>query len=137
MFARLVWFALASGLVAFATQTFFSSVVNAQVTDDARTIRAQHSYKSEVHDIQGMAMVPSDCYDLSVRVRDFDAATTILVFETWEQPYRHCENPLPAAKHFKVAVFAPENIKFKAMLDHEWAPLALSDTKSYAVDSSN
>lgn len=126
MLARLAWFAVAACLVAFATQTFFSSVVNAQVTDDSRTIRALHSYKNEVHDIQGMAMVPSDCYDLSVRVRDFDAGTTILVFETWEQPYRHCENPVPAAKHFKVAVFAPQTIKFKAMLDHEWAPLILS-----------
>lgn len=107
---------------------FFASLVNAEVSDSLKTVRAQHSFKNEVHELQGQVMVPSACHDLRTRVRDFDVDTTVLVFESWEQPYSLCDVKVPTARHFKVAVFAPESIKFKAIVDYELVPLVLVKT---------
>lgn len=122
---RLVWFLVVSCVVAFGAQTFFASLVNAEVSDSLKTVRAQHTYKNEVHELQGQVMVPSECHDLRTRVRDFDANSTVLVFESWERPYTLCEQKVPTARHFKVAIFAPEAIRFSAIVDYEMVPLVL------------
>lgn len=122
---RLGWFFIAASLVAFAAQTFFGNALAAATEEDVHTVRAQHTYVREgVHEISGMLLVPSACHDLTVRAKDFDPQTTVLVFETWEQPYRTCAQD-PVAKSFTVQVLAPQTITFKAIVDTTWRQLTL------------
>jgi len=124
MLMRILSFFVIAGVVAFATQTFFGSELAAAADESIKAVSIQDHYSDDVHEISGMVMVPSPCHDLTVRTKDVDANTTAIIFETWEQPYRACEQEL-TPKAFKVVVFAPENIVFKAILDNEWVRLAI------------
>lgn len=125
MFGRLMWIGICAVAVAFVTQAFFGSLLSASTDDDLNKIVAQDVYAKEQHEIRGMVMAPSSCHDISVRTKDLDATTVILIFETWQQPYRTCEADL-TPKKFSVVVIAPENTEFKAMVDNEWRKLELS-----------
>lgn len=113
---RLLWAIIVIASCAYGADSFFGSIVNANVQDDINTIRVVDSYKNGEHSLSGMVMVKSPCYDLTVRMRDIDARTTALVFETWEQPYRTC-TATPTPKAFTAKVFAPEQTLFRAFLD--------------------
>lgn len=124
MAVRLAWFGVVAIVVAFAAQTFFGSLLVAAADDDVRAIRVRDQFKNDMHELSGMVMVPSACHDLTVRTKDIDPQTTALVFETWEQPYRECPQEL-TPKAFRVVVYAPENIIFKAIMDNSWTQLRI------------
>lgn len=111
---------------AYGANSFFGEVVNASVAQEIQTIRVVDSYENGKHSLSGMVVVPSECVDLTVRVRDIDAKTVALVFETWEQPYRTCtEASTPRA--FTASIFAPESTLFRAFLDAK--PSAMEFTR--------
>ena len=127
MIVRLVIFAVCASLTAFVAQIFFGGAIFAAAQQETFQIvlRDHYSKAKETHELSGMVMVPSDCADVSVRVKDYDASTTFLIFETWEQPYRiNCEKaPTPRAVH--ASVFAPKDVEFRALLDNEIVPKSL------------
>jgi hypothetical protein len=125
MVSRLIVFAVFASLAAFATHLFFGSVIFAAAEEETQKIVLRDVYSDEMHQLSGMVVVPSECHDLSVRVKDFDANVIFLLFETWEQPYlQTCEKAqTPRAVH--VSVFAPDTVLFRGMLDNEPIPLTI------------
>ena len=117
MGVRLLWFTIVATSLAYGTHLFFGSIVSASVQNDIRTIHVADAFHDGEHDLSGMVMAPSPCYDLTVRTEDVDAKTIALIFETWQQPYRTCGADDPTPRAFTASVFAPANIDFRAFLD--------------------
>lgn len=122
---RLVWFGVLGLVIAFAVQTFFGSVIEADTEVSTKRVSAYGTYRDGQHHIEGMAMVPTSCHTLTVRVRDITPNSSALVFETWEQPYAVDCVDEPTPKRFAISVFAPGAQDFQAILDNNWVSLAL------------
>jgi len=131
---RIVWLAVVSGLFALSVHLFFGSIIAASADDLARQIVARDIYKDGAHHFSGMVMVPSQCHELVVRAQDLDANTVVIVFETWEQPYRTCtQDSVPRA--FAIVAFAPRDVEVKALLDGKVVPFRMIDTEQeMAID---
>lgn len=123
MSARLFLFTISAVLVAFAAHVFFGSTLAVSANEDIETVVMRSTYEDGAHHISGMVMVPSDCHDLNVRTKDLDADTLLLIFETWEQPYRTCTGESHEPRAFRVVAFAPEDVGFRAIFDNEWRPV--------------
>lgn len=130
MTVRLLMFSLTAILIAFGAHIFFGSTIAASAEEDIKEVVFRTTYEDGAHHISGMVAVPSECHDLQVRTTDFDPQTVLLVFETWEQPYRTCEESM-VPKAFRVIAFAPEDVAFRAVFDGEWRPIRrVSDDRS-------
>ncbi len=128
MFARLVIFFVFASLSAFTAHLFFGSIIFAAAQKDVFNITLRDTFHNETHELSGIVMVPTTCHDLSVRTKDFDAGTTFLLFETWEQPYRIDCVKESTPRAVKVIVFGPKNVVFRAMMDEEIVPISIVRT---------
>lgn len=122
MLARIIWFAVLGCAVSLAAHLFFGSTIAASAEGSLREVALKDRYQKGAHHISGMIIVPSACHDLSVRAHDVDPVTILIAFETWQQPYRDCaKESVPRA--FSLVVYAPEEVKFLAVLDQERIPI--------------
>lgn len=119
---RVGWVAIAAAAVAFSAYTFFGSVITSSAEEALQTVVIRDSFEAGTHELFGFMNLPSDCYDLSVNTQEVSDHLFTLVFETWKQPYRDCEQVL-TPRAFTVVVFGPEQAAFTGTLDG--APLAL------------
>lgn len=124
MLARVLWFAVVACALSFAAQSFFGNVLASETDAALRSVTIKDVYTDESHELSGMVMVPSACHDLTVRTKDMDGDTVALIFESWEQPYRNCAQEL-TPRAFRIVVFAPEQVKFRAILDNDWVAVRL------------
>ena len=124
MSPRVVVFMVFAGLTAFSAHLFFGSAIFAAAEKDVFQIILRDTYREEMHELSGMVLVPSDCHDVSVRTKDFDASMIFIIFETWEQPYRECEKA-ETPRAVRIIAFAPENITFRGLMDNELVPLTI------------
>lgn len=126
MLQRLIWPIVICSVFALSVHLYFGNMFEVSADELARQVAVRDIYYpgEGKHEYMGMVMVPSRCHDLSVRSHDFDPDTTILVFETWEQPYRECPKDL-VPQAFEITVFAPENIEIKALLDGSFVPIRI------------
>jgi len=116
-------------MTAFAAHLFFGSIIFAAEEETANRIVMRDNFHDETHDLSGIVMVPSTCHDLSVRTKDFDANTTFIIFETWEQTYRTDCEKTATPRAITVSVFAPKNIQFKGIFDNEVVPITVIESK--------
>lgn len=121
---RTFWFIVIVAVVAFLAYVFFGSALEAIAQEEASVVTVQDQISAGTHELSGQVFVPSECHDLTVRVKDIDAATTALIFETWKQPYRECvQEPVPRV--FRAVAFAPIDVVFKGIYDGELVPLEI------------
>lgn len=119
---RISWIAIFATMIAFGSHLFFGSIfANANANTPEIVIRDVFDARKESHDVQGRVFVPSECHDVTVRARDFDAETVVIIVETWEQPYRECPD-IPVLYPFEVSFFAPEEIKIRTLVDDTFYP---------------
>ena len=126
MFLRMLVFVVCATLMAVAAQLYFGSIIFASSKEEVQKIVLRDVYQKETHELSGMVMVPSDCHDLSVRAREVDADTTALIFETWADPTRECEQSA-TPRAVRSVVFGPADLEFRALLDGEWISLRVVD----------
>lgn len=117
--------ATCAALIAGAAHLFFGSIIFASSTEELQSIVLRDKYEHETHELSGIAMVPSDCHELSVRSRDLDARTIVLVLETWEQPSRSDCSKTSAPRAIRAVVYAPKEVRFRALFDSEWVLLKI------------
>lgn len=123
MVGRLLIFAVFAALTAVSAHLFFGSMLFASAEGQLQEIVLRDTYKNEAHEFSGIVSVPSECHDLSVRAKDLDARTTVLIFESWERPsIAGCSREV-AARAIRTVVFAPPETNFRALFDGEWIPL--------------
>lgn len=125
MMSRLVVFIVCASLSAFAAHLFFGSTIFASAEKDVFNIVLRDVYHEETHELSGMVIAPSDCHDVSVRTKDFDASTVFIIFETWEQPYRAECKKAETPRAVKIIAFAPELVTFRGLLDNKVVPLTI------------
>lgn len=122
MLVRLLMFSIFATLTAVAAELYFGSIIFASAENELQEIVLRDVYREEMHELSGMVIVPTDCYDISIRTRDVTARVTAIIFETWEQPSVVCEK-VPTPRAVRASVFGDKELQFRALLDGEWVPL--------------
>jgi len=119
---RVSWIAIFATVIAFSSHLFFGSIfANADAYTPEIVIRDTFDAAKKSHSVHGRVFIPSDCHDVTVEARDFDAETVVIIIETWEQPYREC--PATSVLYpFEVSFFAPEYIKIRTLVDERFYP---------------
>mgnify|MGYP001608515362 FL=1 len=103
---------------AFSAHLYFGSLLIAQAETaiDQNLVLVDH-YANGQHELSGIAMVPTDCHEIAVRVEESSGRTVSLLFEVWQQsPKSLCEDR-HAPRAVRSIVQAPEDIEFRALVN--------------------
>jgi hypothetical protein len=123
MVTRLFIFTIFASLTALSAHLFFGGTIFAEADETSSVISLRDVYENKTHELSGIVMVPSTCHEISVRAKDADARTTVVIFETWEQSYRTGCKKTPTPRAIRVMAFAPKYIEFVGIFDNNWVPL--------------
>jgi len=127
-FRTIVVFTAVASVFAFVVLLGFGALVQTQIEADSRHIIVRDALGQRVHRLSGMVMVPSDCHELISRAMELDVTNYLLMFRTWEDPNRVCNNE-DMPRQFNLTVFAPSTgVAFQAMLDDVSIPLTVIPT---------
>jgi hypothetical protein len=117
MIKSIVGFILVAGCGSYLAFTLIGTIVEAQVEAELNKVIARDKIAVGVHNLSGMAMVPSTCHTLSVKAENVDVSNYVLLFTTWEDSARVCKEE-PTPRQFHVTLFAPSTgVAFQATLD--------------------
>jgi hypothetical protein len=114
---RISIFAVFSIFLAISSHLFFGSILaDANSSLFEIVIKDEFDSEKKAHSVSGKFIAPSKCHDVTVRTQDLNADTVIIIIETWEQPYRKC-NQTSVPGSFEIVFFAPELIKIRTIVD--------------------
>lgn len=121
---RLVWVFVVTAAVAYASSLIAGSVVSAQIEAE-NPVMIRDELSPGAHRLSGMLMVPSSCYELSVRTEALGDSVYRLAFDTWQEPYVECSKD-EVARAFSAILNAPATgITVVATVDGQGLPIML------------
>ena len=114
---RLLWFIIVASAAAYVSYLIVGSIIETNSSQAAAPVLINDSLEPGVHHLSGMIMVPSSCYELSVRTEELSPTLYGLFFKTWRDPAIPCsKDSVPRA--FRAILFAPAvGVDFIATLD--------------------
>ena len=121
-------FTAGASLCAFGAFLVFGAIVDKQVQAETKKVVVSDALGQRVHRLSGMVLVPTNCHELTTRAEEIDPANYLLIFKTWQNPNRVCNNE-EKPRPFNLTIFAPSvGIAFQATLDDVSIPLSVIPT---------
>lgn len=130
MVRRLVWFTIIASIIAYTAYLAAGSFVEAKAAESPVVVR--DNVGPNEHQLSGMVMVPSSCYELMVRTAQLSRTDFQLIFTTWLDPSITCKHPTEVPREFHAMLFAPAaGVHISALLDDKDIPIAVIPTVTH------
>ena len=121
--SRMLWIFVVASILAYATYLVAGTIVQAYASGENRPVLIRDELGAGVHHLSGMIMVPTPCYQLSVRTQEIAKDAFALVFRTWPEPSVECADE-EVPRYFRAILFAPATgITFIATIDEITLPI--------------